>query len=56
MGLVAIARRGARPERGGGSLSAHLDNERKLLGALTADEHGRLADLLRKLQLGLPAL
>ena len=35
---------------------AHLDNERNLLGALTADERRRLADLLRKLQLGLPAL
>jgi DNA-binding MarR family transcriptional regulator len=35
---------------------AHLDNERELLGALTADERRRLADLLRKLQLGLPAL
>ena len=35
---------------------AHLDNEHNLLGALTADERRRLADLLRKLQLGLPAL
>jgi DNA-binding MarR family transcriptional regulator len=35
---------------------AHLDNERELLGALTADERRRLAGLLRKLQLGLPAL
>jgi DNA-binding MarR family transcriptional regulator len=35
---------------------AHLDNERELLGALTADERRRLADLLRKLQLGLPPL
>ena len=34
---------------------AHLDNERRLLGVLTADERRRLADLLRKLQLGLPA-
>jgi DNA-binding MarR family transcriptional regulator len=33
---------------------AHLDNERKLLGALTSDEQQRLADLLRKLILGLP--
>jgi DNA-binding MarR family transcriptional regulator len=33
---------------------AHLENERNLLGALTADERNRLADLLRKLQLGLP--
>ena len=35
---------------------AHLDNERDLLRALSADEQRRLADLLRKLQLGLPAL
>jgi DNA-binding MarR family transcriptional regulator len=34
---------------------AHLENERRLLGALTEAERGRLADLLRKLQLGLPA-
>jgi DNA-binding MarR family transcriptional regulator len=34
---------------------AHLENERRLLGALTNAERGRLADLLRKLQLGLPA-
>jgi DNA-binding MarR family transcriptional regulator len=33
---------------------AHLDNERGLLSALTADEQNRLADLLRKLMLGLP--
>jgi DNA-binding MarR family transcriptional regulator len=33
---------------------AHLDNERELLGALTSDEQQRLADLLRKLMLGLP--
>ena len=33
---------------------AHLDNERRLLGALTDAEQSRLADLLRKLQLGLP--
>jgi DNA-binding MarR family transcriptional regulator len=34
---------------------AHLANERGLLDALTAEEQRRLADLLRKLQLGLPA-
>jgi hypothetical protein len=34
---------------------AHLDNERHLLDALTDEEQRRLADLLRKLQLGLPA-
>jgi DNA-binding MarR family transcriptional regulator len=35
---------------------AHLDNERNLLSALGAEEQRRLADLLRKLRLGLPAL
>jgi DNA-binding MarR family transcriptional regulator len=34
---------------------AHLANERRLLGALTEAEQRRLADLLRKLQLGLPS-
>jgi DNA-binding MarR family transcriptional regulator len=34
---------------------AHLANERGLLGALTEAEQRRLADLLRKLQLGLPS-
>ena len=33
---------------------AHLANERRLLEALTDAEQSRLADLLRKLQLGLP--
>jgi DNA-binding MarR family transcriptional regulator len=33
---------------------AHLENERRLLGSLTDAEQRRLADLLRKLQLGLP--
>jgi DNA-binding MarR family transcriptional regulator len=33
---------------------AHLDNERNILGALSGDEQRRLADLLRKLLLGLP--
>ena len=33
---------------------AHLDNERKLLAALSESEQRRLADLLRKLTLGLP--
>ena len=33
---------------------AHLANERRLLSALTDAEQARLADLLRKLQLGLP--
>jgi DNA-binding MarR family transcriptional regulator len=35
---------------------AHLENERRLLGVLTGAEQRRLADLLRKLQLGLPPL
>ena len=33
---------------------AHLDNERRILSALSEAEQRRLADLLRKLQLGLP--
>jgi DNA-binding MarR family transcriptional regulator len=33
---------------------AHLDNERRILGALSDAEQRKLADLLRKLQLGLP--
>jgi DNA-binding MarR family transcriptional regulator len=33
---------------------AHLANERRILSGLSADEQRRLADLLRKLQLGLP--
>jgi DNA-binding MarR family transcriptional regulator len=33
---------------------AHLDNERHILNALSESEQRRLADLLRKLQLGLP--
>jgi DNA-binding MarR family transcriptional regulator len=35
---------------------AHLENERRLLGALTPAEQQSLADLLRKLGLGLPPL
>ena len=35
---------------------AHLENERRLVSALTAAERRELADLLRKLQLGLPPL
>jgi DNA-binding MarR family transcriptional regulator len=34
--------------------AAHLENERDLLAGLTEAEQTRLADLLRKLQLGLP--
>lgn len=33
---------------------AHLENERRLLASLTKAEQRELADLLRKLQLGLP--
>jgi DNA-binding MarR family transcriptional regulator len=33
---------------------AHLENERRILAALSDAEQQRLADLLRKLQLGLP--
>src|SRR5215211_7711368 len=33
---------------------AHLENERDLIAALSEPERARLADLLRKLQLGLP--
>jgi DNA-binding MarR family transcriptional regulator len=35
---------------------AHMENERRLLSALTDAEQRRLADLLRKLQLGLPPM
>ena len=35
---------------------AHLANEQRLLSALSEAERKRLADLLRKLQLGLPPL
>jgi DNA-binding MarR family transcriptional regulator len=34
--------------------AAHVENERRLLGALSDADRKRLADLLRKLQLGLP--
>lgn len=37
-----------------GLTPAHLENERRLLGALDDGEQRALADLLRKLQLGLP--
>jgi DNA-binding MarR family transcriptional regulator len=36
-------------------MEAHLANERRLLDALSEPERKRLADLLRKLQLGLPS-
>jgi DNA-binding MarR family transcriptional regulator len=35
---------------------AHMENERRLLSALTEADQRRLADLLRKLQLGLPPM
>ena len=35
---------------------AHLENERRILSALTEAEQHRLAELLRKLRLGLPPL
>jgi DNA-binding MarR family transcriptional regulator len=35
---------------------AHLENERRLLSALSESERRRLADVLRKLALGLPPL
>ena len=38
-----------------GVTEAHLENEHRLLGALTEAEQRLLADLLRKLRLGLPA-
>jgi DNA-binding MarR family transcriptional regulator len=38
------------------TIEAHLENERRLLSALTDAEQRRLADLLRKLQLGLPPI
>lgn len=37
-----------------GVTAAHLENEHRLLGALTDADRRHLADLLRKLQLGLP--
>jgi DNA-binding MarR family transcriptional regulator len=37
-----------------GTTEAHLENERRLLSALTDAERRRLAGLLRRLQLGLP--
>ncbi len=41
-------------ERLDAATEAHLDNERRLLEELTEADRRRLADLLRKLQLGLP--
>jgi DNA-binding MarR family transcriptional regulator len=34
--------------------AAHLENEQRIIGALSEADQRRLADLLRKLQLGLP--
>jgi DNA-binding MarR family transcriptional regulator len=36
--------------------AAHLENERRILSALSKAEQRELADLLRKLQLGLPSI
>jgi len=36
--------------------AAHLENEREILSVLSEPEQRRLADLLRKLQLGLPPM
>jgi DNA-binding MarR family transcriptional regulator len=38
-----------------GLTPAHLENERTIIAALNEDEQRRLVELLRKLQLGLPA-
>jgi DNA-binding MarR family transcriptional regulator len=38
-----------------GLTPAHLQNERTIIAALSEDEQRRLVELLRKLQLGLPA-
>jgi DNA-binding MarR family transcriptional regulator len=38
-----------------GLTPAHLENERTIVAALSEDEQRRLVELLRKLQLGLPA-
>jgi DNA-binding MarR family transcriptional regulator len=51
---VLIRLTAAGRERIDATTEAHLENERRLLGALTEPERRRLADLLRKLQLGLP--
>jgi DNA-binding MarR family transcriptional regulator len=51
---TVIALTAAGRERIDAVTDAHLANERRLLSALTDVEQGRLADLLRQLQLGLP--
>src|SRR5215212_1374394 len=51
---VVITLTDAGRERIDAVTAAHLDNERALLAGLTDAERGRLADLLRALQLGLP--
>ena len=51
---VVISLTDAGRERIDAVTAAHLDNERALLAGLTDAERGRLADLLRALQLGLP--
>jgi DNA-binding MarR family transcriptional regulator len=52
--LIALTAAGR--ERIDATTAHHLANERRLLAALSDDEQRRLADLLRKLRLGLPRL
>jgi DNA-binding MarR family transcriptional regulator len=51
---VLIALTDAGLERIDATTADHLDNERRLLAGLTAEEQEQLAGLLRKLRLGLP--
>ena len=50
--LIALTDKGR--EAIDATTAAHLANERRLLAALSEDEQRQLADLLRKLRLGLP--
>ena len=50
--LIALTERGR--ELIDGVTAAHLENERRLLAALSDAEQRKLAELLRKLRLGLP--
>jgi len=50
--LIALTPSGR--ERVDATVAAHLENERRILEALTGAEQQDLADLLRRLQLGLP--
>ena len=51
---VVITLTDAGRERIDAVTAAHLENERALLAGLSEAERGRLADLLRALQLGMP--